>query len=166
MEIEALWRAHHDRTGPDLALSATWQSPRFENLRYTELVNGTAVVRDFSDNRLLRVPELMARITPGYGFARGRGRIEATVEYYGDRFADAANSARLPAYAVLSAAFRYDLTPRLSLIVTGNNLGQTLGLTEGNPRAGQIVSGDADATYFAARPIFGRSFRAALSFKM
>ena len=166
VEIEALWRARHDRTGPDIALSATLQQPRFENLRYTDLVNNTPVTRDFSGNHLLRVPDIMARITPGYGFAHGRGRIEATVEYYGARFADAANTARLPAYAVLNAAFRYDLTPRLTLIVTGNNLGQTLGLTEGNPRAGQIVSGDAEATNFAARPIFGRSFRAALSFHM
>ncbi|ESQ87141.1 TonB-dependent receptor [Asticcacaulis benevestitus] len=166
VEVEGLWCARRDRTGPDLALSATWQQPRFENLRYTELVNGAAVARDFSGNRLLRVPDLMIRLTPGYGFAHGRGRIETTVEYYGDRFADAANTARLPAYTTLSVAFRYDLTPRLTFILTGDNLGQTLGLTEGNPRAGQIVSGDADATYFAARPIFGRSFRAALSFRM
>jgi catecholate siderophore receptor len=166
VEVEGLWRMHRDRTGPDVALSATWQQPRFENMRYTELVNGSAVIHDFGGNRLLRVPEIMLRLTPGYGFAHGRGRIETTVEYYGDRFADAANTARLPAYATLGMAFRYDLTPRLTFILTGDNLGQTLGLTEGNPRAGQIVSGDADATYFAARPIFGRSFRAALSFRM
>ncbi|MDV6330698.1 TonB-dependent receptor [Asticcacaulis sp. 201] len=166
LEVEALWRAHRDRNGPDLALSATWQKPRFETLRYTELVNGAAMVRDFSGNRLLRVPEIMVRLTPGYGFAKGRGRIETPIEYYGDRFADAANTARLPAYATLGVALRYDLTPRLTFILTGDNLGQTLGLTEGNPRAGQIVSGDTGETYFAARPIFGRSFRAALSFRL
>ncbi len=163
VEIEGLWRLRRS-TGPDLTVSATVQDARFQSLRYTEIVKGIAVAHDFSHNRLVRVPQVMARITPGYGFARGR--VEATVELYGDRYADAANTAHLPAYAVLNAAVRYDLTPRLTLILTGDNLGQTLGLTEGNPRAGQLVSGDADATTFAARPIFGRTFRASLSWRM
>ena len=89
-----------------------------------------------------------------------------TVEYYGDRYTDAANTERLPAYAVLNLAFRYNLAPRLSLTVTGENIGQTLGLTEGNPLAGQFISGDKNATYFAARPIFGRTFRVALLWRM
>lgn len=165
VEIEGLWRPHRGAIGPDIALSATLQQPRFTHLRYTELVYGAPVSRDFSDNHLLRVPDVMARVTPGYGFAHGKGRIEVTVEYYGSRYADAANTARLPAYTVLNAAFRYQLGHGITFTATGDNLGQTLGLTEGNPRAGQIVSGDATATYFAARPIFGRSFRLSLAWR-
>ena len=163
VEVEGLWRP----AGPfDLAVSATFQDPRFRNLHGASLVSGTPVTYDFSDNRLLRVPNVMAHLTPGYTFARGRGRLEATIEYYGDRFTDAANTQRLPPYAVLDAAVRYDLTPRLRLTVTGENLTQTLGLTEGNPRAGEFVSSEATTTYFAARPIFGRTVRATLSLRL
>jgi outer membrane receptor protein involved in Fe transport len=170
VEIEGLWRpgilqggGHRD--GFDLAFAATLQDPRFRGLKYTEIVYGVPVPHDFTGNRLLRVPNLMARLTPGLTFAHGRGRLEATVEYYGDRFTDAANTQRLPPYAVLNAALRYALTPHLTLSVTGDNLGQTLGLTEGNPRAGEFISADAATTYFAARPIFGRTVRAALAYR-
>ena len=47
----------------------------------------------------------------------------------------------------------------------GNNLFNELGLTEGNPRAGQIISGEAGALYGIGRPEFGRSFRAALMYR-
>ncbi len=166
VEIEGLWRPAGHGDGVDVTVSATLQNARFRHLQYTEIVSGAAVAHDFSGNRLLRVPDIMARLTPGYTFAHGRGRIEATVEYYGDRYSDAANTERLPPYAVLNMAVRFDLAPHLTLTVTGDNLGQTLGLTEGNPRAGQFISSDAAATYFAARPIFGRSFRASLSWRM
>jgi hypothetical protein len=40
-----------------------------------------------------------------------------------------------------------------------------MGLTEGNPRAGEIVSADAGANSFIARPLMGRDIRAALTYQ-
>jgi outer membrane receptor protein involved in Fe transport len=46
---------------------------------------------------------------------------------------------------------------------TGNNLTNTIGLTEGNPRVGQVVGVERDI--FMARPILGRSGRASLTYR-
>lgn len=156
-EIEALWRPVERY---DVAISATVQKARFDTLIYTELVDGKPVRRDFSHNRLVRVPELMARVTLGRSFRDGR--IEVGAEHFGDRYADAANSLRLPAYTTLRAALRLRLSPQVTLYATGDNLTDALGLTEGNPRAGQFVSSDAEAAWLAARPILGRSLRLSL----
>jgi hypothetical protein len=40
-----------------------------------------------------------------------------------------------------------------------------MGLTEGNPRAGEIVSADAGANSFIARPLMGRDIRVALTYQ-
>jgi hypothetical protein len=47
--------------------------------------------------------------------------------------------------------------------VAGANLTNEIGLTEGNPRAGQFISGDAGARYYLARPVLGQSWRAAVT---
>ena len=54
---------------------------------------------------------------------------------------------RLPSYYAINASARYELTPELSLFLYGDNLTNSLGLTEGNPRAGELQSGDAGGQY-------------------
>jgi hypothetical protein len=49
--------------------------------------------------------------------------------------------------------------------VAGVNLTNEIGLTEGNPRAGQFISGDAGARYYLARPVLGQSWRAAVTMR-
>ena len=44
-----------------------------------------------------------------------RLRVQLPVEYYGDRYADAANSQKLPSYTVLNASVRFDVTKQLTL---------------------------------------------------
>jgi hypothetical protein len=41
----------------------------------------------------------------------------------------------------------------------------SLGLTEGNPRAGEVQNGDAGANTFIARPLIGRNFRGAIMYR-
>jgi hypothetical protein len=53
----------------------------------------------------------------------------------------------------------------MAVSLAGVNLTNVIGLTEGNPRAGQFVSGDAGARYYLARPILGTSWRAALTYR-
>jgi outer membrane receptor protein involved in Fe transport len=149
----------------DLTFAATYQKPEFRNFALTENVAGVPTARNFSGNQLLRVPEFAARVVPAVNLLDDRLRAQLAIEYYSDRFADAANSVKLPSYTVLNASVRFAVTDNLELLAYGDNLTDELGLTEGNPRAGQFASGDAGARFYLARPIFGRNFRAAVLFR-
>lgn len=149
----------------DMAFDATVQQPEFDDLRFTELVAGKPVLRNYSGNQLLRVPRISFRVTPAVNLLDGRLRLAFDIEHYSGRYADAANSQRLPAFTVLNADLRFDVTPQLSFYFNANNLTNEIGLTEGNPRAGQLQSGEAGALYYLARPILGRNFRAAALYR-
>jgi hypothetical protein len=57
------------------------------------------------------------------------------------------------------------VTDDITLFVDGENLTNEIGLTEGNPRSGQFVSGEAGSRYILARPIFGRTLRASVIYR-
>ena len=162
LEVEGNWRP---TDWFDFSASATFQKPEFGDFVITQLVNGEPVQFDFTGNQLLRVPEVSFRIVPGFNLLNKRLRIQFPIEYYSDRYADAANSVELPNYRVFNAAVRYDINPRVTLHFVVDNIDNEIGLTEGNPRAGQFQSGDAGARYYLARPILGRSFRAAVTYR-
>ena len=164
----------------DLRFSATVQNPEFGDYQFEEACTVSATdptcqvkppaatasrTRDFTGNQLVRVPKTSFRLTPGVNLLDRKLRLEASVERYGDRFSDAANTSKLPAYTLVNATVRYEITDGLTIYAYGNNLTDELGLTEGNPRAGQIISGEAGALYGIGRPEFGRSFRAALMYR-
>jgi outer membrane receptor protein involved in Fe transport len=164
----------------DLRFSATFQDPKFGDYKFEEACTVSAAdptcqvkppavtasrTRDFTGNQLIRVPKTSFRLTPGVNLLDSRLRLEASVERYDDRFSDAANTSKLPAYTLVNATVRYEITDGLTVYAYGNNLFDELGLTEGNPRAGQIISGEAGALYGIGRPEFGRSFRAALMYR-
>ena len=92
----------------------------------------------------------------------GRLRAEVEVQYYGKRFSDLANSLVIPDYTMLNAQVWFNLNDHLSFYAYGTNLTNEIGLTEGNPRAGQFISGEAGARYYLVRPELGRAFRAAV----
>jgi outer membrane receptor protein involved in Fe transport len=127
----------------------------------TQLVNGQPQTFDFTGNRLLRVPEVSYRVTPAIKLHEAV-RLELDYQYFGDRFADAANALKLPSYDVLSANLRWTPMERMTIYVRGENLLNEVGLTEGNPRAGTFISGEANSPFFIARPIYGRNFRFSL----
>jgi len=160
----------------DLNVSATIQNPEFGDYKFEESCTVAASdptcqvkppattasrTRDFTGNQLIRVPKTSFRVTPGLNLLDSKLRLQATV----DRYSDAANTSKLPAYTLLGATVRYNITDALTVYAYGNNLTNELGLTEGNPRAGQIISGEAGALYGIGRPEFGRSFRAALMYR-
>lgn len=146
----------------DLSLALTYQDPEYNTFEFTELQDGQPVRVDFGGNQLIRVPELSLRAVPGVNLLDGRLRAELQLEYFDDRYADVANSVELPDYLTVGAALRYQVTNNLSLQVNGKNLTNEIGLTEGNPRAGQFISGDAGAEFYLARPILGRSYTASI----
>jgi hypothetical protein len=60
---------------------------------------------------------------------------------------------------------RWNINDSVAFSVAGANLTNEIGLTEGNPRAGQFISGDAGARYYLARPVLGQSWRAAVTMR-
>lgn len=162
LELDGEWRP---TDWFDMRFNATFQQPEFQEFVFTELVSGAPVTRDFSGNRLLRVPEESYRLIPAVNLMNDALRLELDVQYYGDRFTDAANSTTLPAYTILNANIRYDLSERIALYLNGTNLTNEIGLTEGNPRAGQFESGDAGARFYTGRPELGRAVRASILYR-
>jgi len=149
----------------DVTMTATLQEPEYKGLRYSENVNGEEVIRDYIGNQLIRVPKTSVRIVPGVNLLNQRLRLQLSYEYEGERFVDTANSVRLPHYDVLNASARFAFNDSLDVYGYVDNLTNSLGLTEGNPRAGELQSGDAGANTFIARPLLGRSYRMALTYR-
>nr|WP_315383221.1 TonB-dependent receptor [uncultured Sphingomonas sp.] len=146
----------------DLSGTATLQDPKYKGLTY---VDATGKNFDFDGNRLIRIPTVSLRLVPGLNLLGDRLRLQASWEYEGKRYVDTANSVRLPAYATVNLSARFNVSQALSLYGYVDNLNNSLGLTEGNPRAGELQNGDAGANTFIARPLIGRNFRAALIYK-
>jgi outer membrane receptor protein involved in Fe transport len=149
----------------DVQLTATWQDPQYKGLRYTELVAGAPVLRNYEGNQLIRVPKQSYRVVPGLNLLGGKLRLQVSYEHEGQRYVDTANSVRLPAYDVWNASARYNISSMCSVYLYVDNIGNSLGLTEGNPRAGELQSADAGANTFIARPILGRAYRAAVMYR-
>ncbi|WP_309643618.1 TonB-dependent receptor domain-containing protein [Phenylobacterium sp.] len=149
----------------DVTFTGTAQDPRFGDFKFNTNVGGVLVVSDFSDNVQVRAPKVSGRITPGFNLLDGKLRLEGDLQYYGKRFSDAANTLIIPDYFLVNAQVRYNLTDNLTLYAYGTNLTNEIGLTEGNPRAGQFISGETGARYYLARPELGRAFRAAVLYR-
>jgi outer membrane receptor protein involved in Fe transport len=149
----------------DTQATVTLQQPQYKGLRYTQIVAGQPVLLDYEDDQLIRVPKVSYRIVPGVNLMEGRLRLQMSYEYEGKRFVDTANSVVLPAYHTVGASARFDYTPQWSFFAYADNLFNSLGLTEGNPRAGELSSSDAGADTFIARPLIGRSFRLAAMYR-
>jgi outer membrane receptor protein involved in Fe transport len=163
LELETTW---YPVDWFDVQLTATYQDPKYEGLRYTDKdASGGPVLRNYTGNQLIRVPKMSYRIVPGVNLLGGRLRVQVAYEHEGERYVDTANSVKLPAYKVLSASARYDVLPDFSVFLYADNITNSLGLTEGNPRAGELASSDVGANTFIARPILGRAYRAAFMYR-
>lgn len=151
----------------DLAYSATWQHARYAHFSFTNTVNGSTsalLETDYSGNQLIRIPELNYRLVPGVNLLEGQLRLQLSCEYAGKRFVDTANKVVLPSYYVLGAAAHYQVSSSANVFFYIDNLTNSEGLTEGNPRAGEIQSADVGANTFLARAILGRTLRLALKY--
>jgi outer membrane receptor protein involved in Fe transport len=149
----------------DLTFSSTLEQPEYKGLRYTDNVAGQPVLRDFDGNQLIRVPKVSLRVVPGVNLFSQRLRLQASWEYEGARYVDTANSVVLPSYTVLNASGRLSVTDHFDLYGYVDNVTNSVGLTEGNPRAGEVQSADAGANTFIARPILGRAYRLSLMYR-
>ncbi len=109
-----------------------------------------------------RIPKYQLRLTPAYstGFGNTRATVYGTLEAIGKRFSDLNNTQPLPAYQTISAGILVEHAG-FSFQVSGDNLANSHGLTEGNPR---YLAG-ANAAIPDLRPIFGRSFKFTVGYK-
>jgi len=149
----------------DLTFNATLEDPKVIGLKYTDNVNGQPVLRDYDGNQLIRVPKVSVRVVPGVNLFGQRLRLQVAWEYEGARYVDIANSVVLPHYDVLNASGRFSITDHFDVYGYVDNVTNSFGLTEGNPRAGELQSADAGANTFIARPILGRAVRVALMYR-
>ncbi|HEX7943412.1 MAG TPA: TonB-dependent receptor [Phenylobacterium sp.] len=120
---------------------------------------------NFDGHQQIRTPKVSLRATPGINLLDGRLRIEGDLQYFGKRFSDLANLTVIPDYTLLNAQVRFNVTDQLTLYAYGTNLTNEIGLTEGNPRAGQFISSEAGSQFYLARPELGRAFRAAVLYR-
>jgi len=122
----------------------------------------TPNIPDFDGKNAQRIPSYQVRFTPTYT-ARFSDKSDitfyGTYEAIGKRYSDLANTQLLPAYATLSAGLRAKVNG-YTLQIAGDNLTNSHGLTEGNPR---FLAGPG-AALPDVRPIFGRSYRVSVSY--
>ena len=147
----------------DVAFTGTIQNPYFTVASYS--LSAGAAPTDYSGDQLLRIPHVSASVSPSVHLMEDKLKVGMTFEYYGSRYGDVANTQYLPSYSVISADARYDVTSDLSVMGTAYNLTNTIGLTEGNARAGEVHSSIGTGTDFIARPIIGRTVKASLLYK-
>jgi outer membrane receptor protein involved in Fe transport len=148
----------------ELGFNVTMQKPKYKDLRYTDRVANVPVERDFTGHQLVRVPKVSYRLVPALNLFEDKLRLQMSYEFEGARFVDSANTVRLPSYSVINLSARYQLSASTSLFAYVDNLRNSQGLTEGNPRAGELQSADAGANTFLARPVLGRAIRAAVKY--
>ena len=133
-----------------LGVSGVYQDPKLTNLTFSAPIAG-----NYEGNTPERTPKKLLTVTPSFVLPGGLGEIYGRWKYIGKIFADAGNGVSLPDYSVFSVGASVNVTERFNINVSVDNLTDTKGFTEGNPRQGQtqtIVNG-----YFYGRAIYGRN---------
>ena len=116
---------------------------------------------DFNGKQAERIPKYQARITPAYKFDVGPAKVDlyGTVMAIGRRYSDLGNTESLPAYQTVDAGVIVNVNA-LTFQLSGDNLTNSHGLTEGDPRS---LPGAASLPN--SRPIFGRSGTLSVAWK-
>jgi outer membrane receptor protein involved in Fe transport len=146
----------------DLHASWTYQDSRFTSFVYT---NSAGQLTDYSHHRLNGIPENTFRITPGLTLFGERLRLQADVNYNGQLYTDVANQVSLPSYVSVDVQAQVNVTPKLQLQLIAQNVTNTLGLVNGNPRAGTIDNGEAGQAIFIGSSLYQRSVRGAVTYR-
>lgn len=131
-----------------LGFSMTFQDPEYQKF--------SGSVLDNTGNTIRRIPKTMGRLTPTLRLMDERLRLYMTYSYFGKRFSNDENTIALPKYSKVDAGVIYDINDMFSVQLTGDNLTNEVGLTEGNPRT-DVGAAGVGALYMA-RPLFERSF--------
>ncbi|WP_198414752.1 TonB-dependent receptor [Piscinibacter terrae] len=143
---------------PGLELTATGD---YLDAKYADFAVGPG--DDRTGNRVIRQPKMQFRFTPSYKFNTELGTFKAfaTFSYIGERFNDTQNLQILPKYHTLDAGFVAHLANGIDVRLTGTNLTNSIGITEGNTR---VTTAGVSNGVFLGRPIFGRAAELSVGF--
>jgi iron complex outermembrane receptor protein len=143
-----------------IRFSMTLQDPKYREFRFHDAAGD---VIDNTGNTIRRIPKRMWRVTPTYTFLKDRGRVFLTWTHVSDRFSNDENTRTLPGYDKFDAGVSFDVGNRWNFQLSGDNLTDEIGLTEGNPRTD--VGAGASGAIYVARPLFGRSFTGSVTYR-
>jgi outer membrane receptor protein involved in Fe transport len=136
----------------DLSLQGVLQSPKLTGPIETLTNNGVFVEQisgtQFDGNTDDRTPRSLQTVEAAYVLPQARGRAYVRYRYIGSTFQDIANQLELPGYGLVAAGFLYNITPKLNLSVSGENLTNQIGMTEGNPRQGVFAQSIVNGTFY------------------
>src|SRR6267154_2747256 len=107
-------------------------------------------------------PKKLFTITPEFLFPGNRGELYLRYKYIGQFFADSGDGLSIPGYGVFSIGSIYQVTSKLKLNVSVDNLTNVIGITEGNPRQGATQT--SSNGYFYGRGIAGRNALVTLTY--
>jgi outer membrane receptor protein involved in Fe transport len=124
-------------------------------LQNTEITDSTTAT-DIG-NQVLRQPEWQLRISPSYTLETPAfdATFYVAATFVDDRFGDNANTVRLDGYEKIDLGVMAQFPGGLFLQLHGDNVNDSDGITEGDPRNPAAPNG---------RPIFGRSFMFSLGY--
>lgn len=132
----------------EIAFNGTIQNPKYKNLEAGSLLEG---------NTVRRMPKFYFNIAPAVNITK-EWRAYVSLNYYGKRFQDELNVQTLPSFSEYGAGMSYQLG-KIRFAVDGTNIFNTIGITEGDPRAGS-PTGDG---IIMARSIMGAAARASIT---
>jgi len=156
IQADATWNPVHFFS---LDVEGVYQQPKLTSLSFQGVAHP-----EYNGNVPERTPQKLLTVTPAFILPHGLGEVYLRYKYIGKIYADAGDGVALPSYGVLSIGGSVDITPRININVSVDNLTNVKGFTEGNPRQGQtqsIVNG-----YFYGRAIVGTNALASITFKL
>ena len=141
-----------------IAFSGDYQNGKYSGFQGIDSSTG----KSDNGNQLQRQPRFQARLTPSYRIPAEWGSIKlyGTYTNIGQRYSDIQNQQVLPSYHTLDAGVLANIGDKLEFRLSGTNLTNTFGLTEGDNRLLGTTSG-----VVMARPIFGRAIEASIGYR-
>jgi outer membrane receptor protein involved in Fe transport len=165
--------------GLELKGNVVMQNPKVNGANYTytqEEKDALGVITGYhyqhvseDGRRPRRLPKVMVNVMPSFDLKPLTDipvSLYGQFQYYGSRFSEATdnNVTLYPAYHIINAGARYQITERLSANMHVANLTNQLSFTEGDPLFNDLLSPDGTGNRGVARPLFGRSIRASLTY--
>jgi len=169
IEAEALIGPFH---GFSLQVKATLQDADLSSFSVLNTGAGVGVedtsFAGLSGNAVPRIPGRIVSIRPKYDFVLDDANGSVFLDIYNTdaRFQDFSNSVILPSFTTVGVGATLNLFDGVEFTLIGDNLTNTIGLTEGNPRS-DLLAGPAANSSIATlgRPIVGRNFRLSLAYR-
>jgi outer membrane receptor protein involved in Fe transport len=144
LKLTQSWRVSFD---------GTYQLPKFYDTPIQQALNsaGQTVYLDINGNLPTRTPKVFYQVFSAYnipGAPLGGIELHASWSVSGLRYADDANTARLPQFGLLNLGFAVGGREGFYVRADVQNALDSKGLTEGDPRAGETLFG-AGSTFNA-----------------